>query len=95
MPPPIPTKLPEGLPATTANTPALKQWLIDYYAASVFNTCDHQPLPMMKCELLELHVDAEVKPIAVNKPGLVPIHWQEQVYQDLEQDVQIVVLEKK
>ena len=90
----IPSSLPPGLSASNKDLPALKQWLLDHYAASTFNTCEHQPLPLMKCEPLELHVDPEAKPIAVHKPGLVPIHWQEQVYKDLERDVRIGVLEK-
>ena len=93
-PPPIPDKLPPGLSATDANVPALKQWLLDYYGSTTFNTCEHQPLPMMKCEPLELHVDPEARPVAIHKPALVPIHWQEKVYQDLERDVKIGVLEK-
>ena len=49
---------------------------------------------MMKSKRLELDVDLEAKPIALHKPGLVLIHWREQVYRDLERDVQIGVLEK-
>ena len=93
-PPPVPQQLPPGLPATDENVPALKQWLLDYYSSSTFNTCEHQPLPMMRCEPLELHVDPTAKPVAIHKPGLVPIHWQEKVYQDLERDVRIGVLER-
>ena len=93
-PPPIPTALPPGLSATADDVPALRQWLLDHYAASTFNKCEHQPLPMMNCEPLELHVNPDAKPVAVHKPGLVPIHWQEQVYKDLERDVRIGVLEK-
>ena len=94
LPPPIPDKLPPGLSGITKDVPALKQWLLDYYAASSFNTCEHQPLPLMKCEPLELDVNPDAKPVAVHKPGLVPIHWQEQVFKDLERDVKIGVLEK-
>ena len=93
-PPPIPTELPAGLQATPADVPALKQWLLDRYAATTFNTCEHQALPMMNCEPLELHVDPKAKPTAIHKPAAVPIHWQERVYQDLERDVRLGVLEK-
>lgn len=93
-PPPLPTELPQGIPATRENVPALKEWILNYYGASAFNTCEHQPLPMMKCEPLELHVDPDARPVAVHKPALVPIHWREKVYNDLERDVQIGVLEK-
>ena len=93
-PPPIPSKLPAGLTATKENVPALKEWLVNYYSATAFNTCEHQPLPMMNCEPLHLYVDPEAKPVAVHKPALVPIHWQEKVHQDLERDVRLGVLEK-
>ena len=55
--------------------------------------CEHQPLPLMKCEPLKLHVDPNAVPAAIHKPALVPIHWQDRVYADLERDVQIGVLE--
>ena len=93
-PPPLPTEIPAGLSATNEDVPALKQWLLDHYSASTFNNCEHQALPMMSCDPLELHVDPNAKPVAVHKPALVPIHWQEKVYNDLERDVKIGVLEK-
>ena len=46
VPPPKPTALP--LPANDANREQLQQWLLDYYKSSTFNTCEHQPLPMME-----------------------------------------------
>ena len=93
-PPPIPSELPPGLKATKENLPDIKEWLLDYYSATTFNTCEHQPLPMMTCEPLCLFVDPNAKPVAVHKPALVPIHWREKVYQDLERDVRLGVLEK-
>ena len=82
-PPVIPTKLPAGLRAIPEDLPALKEWLLDRYAGTTFNTCEHQPLPMMACEPLKLHVDPDAKPVAIHKPAPVPIHWQERVYKDL------------
>ena len=93
-PPPLPTCLPPGLKAIPEDVPALKQWILDYYASSTFNTCEHQPLRMMTGEPLRLYVDPEAKPVAVHKPALVPVHWQEQVFKDLERDVRLGVLEK-
>ena len=93
-PPPMPTELPPGIAATPENVPALRQWLLDYYEATTFNTCEHQSLPMMRCEPLELHVDPNAKPTAIHKPAVVPIHWQERVHSDLERDVRLGVLEK-
>ncbi|VDI84186.1 Hypothetical predicted protein [Mytilus galloprovincialis] len=73
---------------------SLKEWLLDYYGATTFNVCEHQPLPLMNCEPLQLHVDPNATPVAVHKPALVPIHWQDKVYADLERDVRIGVLEQ-
>ncbi len=83
----LPTSLPPGLHTTPENVPPLKQWILDYYGASTFNTCEHQQLHMMTGEPLHLYVDPDARPLAVHKPALVPIHWQEQVFRDLERDV--------
>ena len=80
----LPTCMPPGLEATPENIPALKEWILNYYGATSFNTCEHQPLRMMQGEPMHLHVDPEAKPSAVQKPAVVPIHWQERVFKDLE-----------
>ena len=49
---------------------------------------------MMTGEPLRLYVDPDAKPYAVHKPAIIPIHWQEQVFNDLERDVRLGVLEK-
>ncbi len=92
--PPVPTALPPGFEGKDEETTALKEWLMQYYSSTTFNTCEHQPLPMMNCEPLQLHLNPDAKPVAVHKPAMVPIHWQEQVYNDLERDVRLGVLEK-
>ena len=92
--PPLPKSLPLGLTATEKDVPALKEWLLNYYGSTTFNICEHQPLPMMKCEPLQLFLNPEAKPVAVHKPAVVPIHWQDKVFADLERDVALGVLEK-
>merc|ERR1711923_465122 len=67
--PPLPTQLPPGLTATEKDIPALKEWILDYYASTTFNVCEHQPLPMMKCEPLKLFLNPEARPVAVHKPA--------------------------
>ena len=62
---------------------ALKEWLLDYYSATTLNVCEHQPLSLMKCEPLKLHVDPNATPTAVQKPALVPIPWEKKEYGDL------------
>ena len=48
----------------------------------------------MTGEPLKLFLDPDARPIAVHKPAVVPIHWQEKVHSDLERDVALGVLEK-
>ena len=95
-PSPKPTSLPEELAATEDNVNALKEWLLNYYSASAFNVCEHQLLSLsfMTGETLHLHVDRNATPVAVHKPALVSIHWQDQLYSDLERDFRIGVLER-
>ena len=87
---------PPGLPlaATENNRKALRQYLLDHYASSTFNTCEHQPLPLMHGPPLELHVDPTAKPFAAYTPASVPVHWAEKVRSDLERDVELGVLER-
>ena len=89
---PDPPKLP--LNATEQNRKALREYLLDFYAASTFNTCEHQPLPLMHGPPLELHVDPKARPFAVHTPASVPIHWAEKVKSDLDRDVELGVLER-
>ena len=46
LPHPLPKEPPFA--AVPENVDKLEAWLREYYAASTFNTCKHQPLPMMK-----------------------------------------------
>ena len=65
---------------TKENLPILKKYILDRYASSAFNTCQHQPLPLMKSNPpLKLHVDPNAKPVAVHTPAQVPLHWREAV----------------
>ncbi|RLJ22719.1 hypothetical protein DJ031_00325, partial [bacterium endosymbiont of Escarpia laminata] len=66
LPPPPPTQLP--CPATDDNCETLRQFLLDYYKGSTFNTCEHQPLPMMSGPPLQLMIDPDAKPFACHSP---------------------------
>ena len=93
LPPSDPPTLPCA--ATEENLPILKQFILDRFAASGFNTCEHQPLPLMSgSEPLRLHVDPAAKPVAIRTPSQVPLHWKEPVREGLERDVRLGVLEK-
>ena len=91
LPPPIPTVIP--FPAISANINNLKQWLLNYYAASTFNTCPHNQLPLMTGPPLALMVDPEATPVAIHSPIPVPIHWQDEVKAGLDRDVSLGVIE--
>lgn len=65
-PPPPPTKLP--FPATEENRGKLQQYLTDYYKSSTFNTCEHQPLPLMEGPPLKLMINTDAEPVAYQSP---------------------------
>ena len=90
-PPPLPTTLP--CPAPEENVVKLKQYLLECYSSSTFNTCEHQPLPMMEGSPMRLMIDPKAKPTAYHSPIPVPIHWQDDVKAGLDRDVRLGVLE--
>ncbi|XP_068232779.1 uncharacterized protein [Palaemon carinicauda] len=92
LPPPPPQKLPFA--ATEANREKLQKFLLEHYASSTFNTCEHQKLPMMSGPPLKLMIDPHAEPVAVHTPIPVPLHWQDEVKQGLDQDVNLGVLEQ-
>ena len=91
--PPSPASLPCS--PTEENLHILKQFLIDRYSSASFNICENQALPLLQSSPpLELHVDPSVKPVAVHRPAVVPIHWREAVKQGLLRDIRLGVIEK-
>lgn len=91
LPPTRPSTIP--FPATEENKGRLKDWLVKRYSSSTFNTCEHQPLPMMDTPPLRLMVDEEATPTACHKAIPVPLHWMEKVKADIDRDVQLGVIE--
>ena len=65
-PPPLPS-IP--YPAKEENRDKLEKWLINYYAASTFNVCEHQLLPLMPGPPLQLKIQSGAKPTATHIPG--------------------------
>ena len=91
-----PEKIPE-LPCspTKENLPKLKEFILNHYASSAFNTCEHQPLPMMEtAPPLRLFVDPQATPVAVSTPSTIPLHWVDQVKAGLDRDELLGVIEK-
>ena len=91
LPPPKPTDIP--FQPTDENRERLQTWLLDYFKSSTFNTCTHQPLPMMEGPPLRLMIDSEAIPVACHTPVPVPLHWQEEIKAGLDQDVRLGVIE--
>ena len=91
LPPPLPVALPYS--PTEENLDKLQNWLLNHYKTSTFNICEHQPLPMMSGPPLRLMIDPEATPVARHKPIPIPIHWQQDVYDGLDRDCRLGVLE--
>ena len=86
-PPTAPTELP--FPATEENRGKIEKYLLELYAASAFNICEHQPLPMMAGPPLALSIDPTAIPKPCHTPISVPVHWQEEVKRGLDRDVRL------
>ena len=72
----------------------MKDWLLKRYANSTFNRCTHQPLPMMTGPPIKILVRPDTKPTAVHTPASIPIHWRQQIKDQLDADVALGVIEK-
>ena len=87
---------PQALPfeCIPENNIKMKQWLLETFASSTFNTCPHQALPCMSGPPVEIHLKTGAPPVAVHKAASIPIHWQDQVHSDLLRDEALGVIEK-
>ena len=81
-------------PPTPENIPKMKQWLLNHYGSSTFNTCPHRALPCMTGPPMEIHIDEKAPPKVCNTPATVPLHWQDRVYEDLLRDEALGVIER-
>ena len=88
-PPEMLTSLP--FPGTEENRHRLERYLLDHYAASSFNVCEHH---MMSRPPLSLTIDPNATPKPCHTPITVPIHWQDEVKAGLDRDVRLGVLEE-
>ena len=87
-----PDQLP--FPATKENTPRIRQWLVERYAASTFNRCPHEALPTMTGPCMKMPIDEMSAPSVTNRPARVPIYWKEQVKRQLDRDEALGVIKK-
>lgn len=86
-----PTAIP--FPPTQENVTQLKGWLLSNFASSAFNTCPHQPLPVMSGEPVTVHFQPNATPHAVHTPIPVPHHWKEKVKADIDRDTRLGIIE--
>ena len=92
----LPPNDPPVLPCkpTVQNLNILREYIVNRYAASAFNMCEQQPLPLMQdSPPLRLFIDKNAKPIAVHSPAAVPLHWEEPVKAGLERDLRLGVID--
>ena len=90
-PPPVPTQIP--FPPTPENREKLQEWLLDHFASSAFNVCEHQQLPQMTGQPMTCHFRPNVEPKAFHSPIPVPHHWKAAVKGDLDRDVRLGTIE--
>lgn len=76
------------------NNDKMKEWLLERYGGSTFNTCPHRPLPCMTGPPIEIHVEESATPRCCHTPAPVPLHWQEKVKSDLLRDEALGVIER-
>ena len=68
---------------------------IEGIQVKAFNCCENQTLPLItNSPPMALHVDTQARPVAAHKPAPVPLHWQREVKEGLDNDVAMGVLEK-
>ena len=91
-PPGKPAELP--FKCSPENNVKMRDWLLNRYKGSTFNTCPHQLLPQMEGPPIELHVDPEAKPVAIHVPSPIPLHWQDKVKEGLLRDEALGVIER-
>ena len=72
----------------------MKNWLITYYTTSTFNKSPHKQLLGMISPAIKVHVDPQVKPVVVHTSATVPLHWQDQVEQQINDDISLGKVEK-
>ena len=91
----LPPIQPDTLPfePKDENNKKMKEWPLARFGDSTFN-CPHQTLPMMTGPPIKIHIDPTAIPVAVHTPALTPIHWHDEIKEQLDTDVRLGVIEK-
>jgi hypothetical protein len=72
------------------NVSKMKEWLDERFAASTFNCCPHQHLPLMQGDPIRIHIDPDARPIMVFTTAMVPTHWRDQIQAQLDEALGII-----
>lgn len=75
------------------NRNALKEWILKFFASSVFNTCTHQKQPEMSGVPLEIKFKEHSKLMTVHTPIPIPHHYRKKVKEALDADTNLGVVE--
>ena len=90
----LPPEMPKELPFPETEVEKIKDWIVNRYKSRTFNTCEHQPLPKKKGEPLGIYMREDGKPFVVHTHSPIPVHFQQEVKEQLDRDVRLGVLEK-
>ena len=73
-----------------------KEAILEHFRTSVFNTCEHKEIPTIEIgEPLKLHIEKNAKPPDKKvKFHTAPIHLEDEVKKQLDEDVKLGVIEK-
>ena len=89
---PDPPMCPPGV--TEKDIPKLKDMLVRHYKSSTMNICPHQPLPNMSGPPLKFALKPDARPSVVYTPAIIPVHWEKEVKDQLQRDVELGILER-
>ena len=72
----------------------MRAWLIERYSQPTFNKCPHQRLENITGPELQFHIKPYAKFKVAHAPAMVPLHDQEEVKSQIDNDVALGVLLK-
>ena len=73
----------------------MKEWLLNRYTISIFNTCPYRAFYCMADHPIDIHLEPSAKPIACHAPATIPhFRWQQQIHEDLHRNEALGILEK-
>ena len=80
-------------PPSEENIERLQEWLLQHFSGNTFNT-DRDPLPIMEGKPHNIHLKDNAVPYACNTPAEIAKHWEAEVKQQLDKDVEQGIIEK-